>query len=91
MDSVTASDFADACITALHSTGSMQGEPIEDVMQGGAHILDKQKRGWQKNAAYFYERDVLAELKKRGVTENDGRLALPARRKATQRRKKGEK
>lgn len=89
MDNVTAVDFAEACVTALHATGSMEGEPTEHVLEAGAHILDKTKRGWQKNATYFYENDVLSELKKRGVTEEDGRLALPSRRrKATQRRRK---
>ena len=89
MDNVTAVDFAEACITALHATGSMEGEPTEHVLEAGAHILDKTKRGWQKNATYFYEKDVLSELKKRGVTEEDGRLALPSRRRqATQRRRK---
>ena len=89
MDSVTAADFAEACVTAMHASGSLQGEPTEHVLEAGAHVLDKTRRGWQKNAVYFYERDVLVELKKRGVTEEDGRLALPSRRRqATQRRRK---
>ena len=78
MNPVTAVDFAEACITALHQAGSSQGDPIEDVMDGGAYVLNKTRRGWQRNAEIFYERDVLAQMKRRGVYEVKGKLILKA-------------
>ena len=78
MKPVTAVDFAEACITALHQAGSSQGDPIEHVMDGGAYVLNKTRRGWQRNAEIFYERDVLAQMKRRGVYEVKGKLVLRA-------------
>ena len=82
MKPVTAVDFAEACITALHRAGSSEGDPIEHVMDGGAYVLNKTRRGWQRNAENFYERDVLAQMKRRGIYEVKGKLVLGAMSKA---------